>query len=795
MGSMYNSDFYNRYAIYEDSTPSVKQRTEQLKLNALSRQDNMEQDTAERYSADRALFDGALAEIRGPLSSDSAAQSAYSYAQSVVNIQNLTRGGHMEDAYSSYAMLRDSVDTHRDMFMRYAATKPINKAEQDIQIGAMKMSRYEFDSEKLELPDGTTTTIGQFYRDGGTFKKFTRKTMVGENFSTPVVDVFSMSTDGLDEASADYVNRKKDVLGIAVNPVVDYVAGPHRGVAQKHPNRIQHSNIADYVNKEYDSLVDELGDDGLRLLITDAVDNRCQDGSAMMTMKYVRGAVRARAESGDPTDRRELVRRTLDELDRQMRSIGLPPNAPGRAASAMTDSARRLAMLTIDSVSDGGRSPIDFDDPYAQRAMQDVMSFVASSDNMRIPFLSMMKDNGQSFRDAAASYVRQYTSDGAPPQDNVFKQAMDSRDTVNLLFSGGCKDVPGATDRVRDTARSSYDPVSTLGSTSGNSMMDSLRLRMSSVLWGSFVLPRQLRGERADLAIQTVLSNPDEAGQLQSMLTREVKAMTGFSDNTASAFVKNALSSVQNGDQGGLAPIDLNQVMVGMVGTSLTRNDRDSGVDPRVSRELIRWFTATNTDDQYFAALEQGIESQLIDPVCGMGYKDAKDLAAAKLRLRLEAVDAIRAGKDPLPIYRMAARRGNICVPTGNWYLPDGQMINAREFEILAGRGGKDAKGNPERLPGNHPLMQIEDRDELLRKAFPEMRELYNVDLDELDERTCPPLRDFNGTPVLGFIPRYSFSSNPEALRAYAQQTRQMHALSKKLLVDGSSASVRSGAK
>lgn len=637
--------FQRKYAGLEDVLDSQRQEYETKQLGYETERLGWAQAAGRREAAateaSEATFTGLTEELNDPNSIYSHIQS---YASDVSSIGALAQSGNMYGAYDKYTDLRTFIDGNRDALSKVASAVPQqgNQFEAGLVKMANSMLSSGFDTHEFILDNGSPNarkaTLGEMFRDGETFKRQTDN-LARVGISEPVRGIL---TDMSEE------NRDRRNLFMQITDPL---------VAQREsaPNRYQLTDYADYLAKEWNGVVEDIGVDGAQALVNDALGNRISAGTAVDTARTVRSIVRSQLEARPDADRARLVSAAVGQINRLAQHLGQSPASVGQP---LPDSMNRFIAKTMQFVAQGASGPVDFDNPDVRRAMEDVTGVFAQAERMDIPLLNEIGEGGADVRKGIADFVSAAMENRPPDDSNIINRIAGSIALNGHLLSGNV--APLTTKAGTDPRDGRGDGAKMFGTTSGSATVDAMRANMWSDLT-RMTIPMVASGNREDLALQSIMADPEQRDELVQRWAHSIMVSGGLSNETAQAVATVAVAKMGRED-GKLHELDVKETLAEMA--------FDGGLDESVRGELLRWYKAENLSSEILAPLEQSVIQMIYDPTVGYGAKGKDEVAAYLSRLNQKAVDYLGEGMDPTEIYEKFANTGRYYAPTGRYYLP-----------------------------------------------------------------------------------------------------------------------------
>lgn len=670
-----NYGFADRYASLR-TDDQIRQQA--FRTAQMAREDAAGRRIEEAASRSDRVFGEANAQLREDKTGDSPATIAYGYTRALADITSYVASGDLESAYKVYSTrLLEPAQRFHNEFIDFGTAAPRTKNEAAIQTGAQEISLGNYDQHQIALPGGAQTTVGALFRDGKTYKRFQKDTVLQKNFSEATVSGYN-SEDSF----------KRGVFESIVDPVLRDT---------NHQYRLQHSRLGHYVAQNYDDLLASFGRDGLRLVINDAVDRRVKNGTDLDRIRSLKAIVDAQA--GSDSDRYWLVENGISQLDRSVSASTTVPNGSATSPSAERLAAKEMTWALTDPRYQG--VSVNFDDDDVRAQMSELNTFFATAEKLRIPFLSDAHAGGAPVRNAVSELIHAANAKGDVSDGNFIRQAQSSLSFCQNLLSGGC--APSSSKPSVDPA-SDDNPASVFGSTTGSDLLDSARKSMLKTLWGDIVVPSQARGKRSDIAIRD-LCRPDsrERAELVSGWTRDIAEKTLISP-AAAEYLASGLVSEAFGADGTVRAPNLPETM-----KRLAFDKKLGEENPEVQRELIRWYKAENILAPMLVGAEQEILPYITDPYVGQGLKTKEQVAVALGKFRRDCEILAERG---IPFTHAV----NAVKKTCRWLAPSGRSILADGSVATIVPDAKFAKLSPEQRRG-----AISDRDPRAKGHRPEL--------------------------------------------------------------------------
>lgn len=583
--------------------------------NQLARADAEGRRQAEEASQSRSVFASARAEIDAGV--EGPAMVAYMYPSAVSEIKNLVRGGHLDKANERVQFLKQSADDHAATYRTYESSKGSNAFDNAVSSGGHAMAQYSFWDETLTMPDGASSTIGDMFRDGEAYKTARQDSLLTSNMSEGFVDSYK---------NADPF--KKRMFSMVADPVAKGLAGA---------NVPYYSDVGNYLDREWDSLVTELGQNGVQRLVQDVVAKRIGTGTAIDVLEGVRDFVYAQTNGdGAGRDGDVLVRQYLGTYDR-LDSVA--PKISGKETSPQT---KMVISKLLSAVAEGqrvGSNNINFDDPDTLRRTKEVLDVFATAEDRGIYLLEEGTEGGANMRAALSDYVTGNT------ESNFVRR-------INGMFD--------LTDSLITTSGQPTSLVSNLRTGLRNELSSASVRLMSS-------------GSREDLAVQSVLGDESMRTNLADRWASSLVSNGGFSPQTAQYLTSKMLGSMMSNN--GVRAVDLNEALV------TSSFDRDC--PDQVKTELRRWYKGNNMiSDLMDRKYKADFMALKMNRVIGDSMND-KQALGAYAKLCSDMVPYIAAGHDPDVAMDRVLNSAPIYRPTGAMVLPGGITIPEADLQKM----------------------------------------------------------------------------------------------------------------
>lgn len=687
--------FTDRYVGLGDSggEDEVKQEMNTYRLREASRADaeGSRQETWLRRADE--MYSWARAQVSSG-DTKSPVVKALAYSETLADITSLTRAGNYVEAQKKFAWL-DKDESGED-FVTYrsiATTRPdpSDPFSVNVNTGSSNLVNKRFYDQVVRLPDGNETTLGSIYRDGAAFKNFYRDQLVKKNFTQGFASAFQ------EEAPRDA--RPEDAAAFAFKREV-FSRVADAGMDAKNAGKAPvYREVGDYLSREWENMVSELGQRGTRTLVDDVLANHVDAMTAVDFMDNVRDNVDARrwGANGGSTDRSGFVGQTIRQFNR-MRATG------GGDAKSL-----RLDMKLISAALDGqkaGAFSLDFDDPRAQDAMDGLRTIFSSADKggEGVQLMSKLTNLGVDVRAMASSYVRDVVANGRPSESNTLVQVQKTMELSRQLFSSEWI----AVEKDKDS-KDAYQRLS--------DGMETDILKEA--------LPLQANGLRSDLACKKILTDPNMSSRLAVRWAQTIAARTGLSDMTAVVLSSRVAREMVDSGSGGLRAVDIPKMLATMA--------FDHSVPDDVRKELLLRQKGDMAREA-LRPLEKDYAQLLADPVIGKGLSPAEIRVELDRVARTEAIPRMNNGRSPEAMYKVLSSFAPVYFATGRMLVPGvADPVDLKEYEAAV--KAAEAK-NIARLKshGNLPVSA-----DALKNARPEV--FYSgssVDLDKVSIKGVP---------------------------------------------------------
>lgn len=600
---------------------------------------------AEESYESRSVFDTAKKELMSAGQADTAAGSALSYAGAVANIKSLVQNREFEAARQAYEAMDSNAKNHRVSYLMYSGARPTSSLDRGVQVGSEMYAKRAFDLETVNLGDERgDMTLGWMFGKGG-YKELEGDAVITDGFSNGFSTVYKDSSDP----------DRQSMARMIAAPIL------RSGSQTPHPARLQIADVGNYFVKNYDGLVNDLGIDGARRLLDDAVNVRSRTGTSIDIISAVRKTVAAMGDADPGIDRASAVGSVLRQYDRMLTGTTVPGGNP-----TPSDSASRLVTQMIGAAVDATDGKIDFDDLTVRGVFDGLLKTYARADRMGINLTALAAGNAD-VKSGLAEAFQAASEHQAVPESNAFSNVELCMDAAADVLSGGCvpANVP-ASAKSSDPRVAVGSPTAALGYTTGSGAFDGALGRMWKTLSGEFLIPNGFRGTRADIALADVVSNDETRSALVDGWTDDLMSAFGLTDRTASEVASRLVGSMVT-ERGQVVPVDLRETM-----NSMAHNEEVPG---DVRSELMVLYKAFNMIGDVVADDERGYAAMLMDKKTGFGLDDELSVASAQADARKTAAVIMSKGHDPHAMYQKLIRTRFYYTPTGNFMTPDGSVV------------------------------------------------------------------------------------------------------------------------
>ena len=567
---------------------------------------------------------------------------AQAYAETLADIASLTRAGNYVEAQKKFAWL-DKDESGEDFvtYRNIATTRPDPRDPFSVNVntGSSNLVNKRFYDQVVRLPDGNETTLGSIYRDGAAFKNFYRDQLVKKNFTQGFASAFQEEApqSARPEDTAAFTFKREMFSRVAD-------AGMDARNANKAP---VYREVGDYLSREWDDMVSELGQRGTRMLVDDVLANHIDAMTAVDFMDNVRDNVDAqrRGANGGSLDGSGLVGQTIRQFNRM------------RAISGGDVKSLRLDMKLISAALDGqkaGAFSLNFDDPRVQDAMDGLRTIFSSADKggEGVQLMSKLSNLGVDVRAMASSYMRDVVANGHPTESNPLVQVQKTMDLSKQLFSSEWIAVEKDKDN-KDAYQRLTDGMET----------DVLKE----------ALPLQASGLRSDLACKKILTDPNMSSRIASRWAQTIAARTGMSDAAAATLSSRVAREMVDSKSGGLRAVDIPKMLAMMA------------FDRSVPRDVRKEFLLRQKGDMAREALrplEKDYAQLLADPVIGPGLSPAEIRVELDRVARSEAIPRMNDGRSPDAMYKVLSSYAPVYFTTGRMLVPGVvDPVDYKEYE------------------------------------------------------------------------------------------------------------------
>lgn len=567
---------------------------------------------------------------------------ALAYSETLADITSLTRAGNYVEAQKKFAWL-DKDESGED-FVTYrsiATTRPdpSDPFSVNVNAGGSNLVNKRFYDQVVKLPDGNETTLGSIYRDGATFKNFYRDQLVKQNFTQGFASAFQEEApqNARPEDTAAFTFKREMFSRVADD-------GMDKGNANKAP---VYREVGDYLSREWDNMVSELGQRGTRTLVDDVLANHIDAMTAVDFMDNVRDNVNAqrRGANGGSLDGSGLVGQTIRQFNRM------------RATSGGDVKSLRLDMKLISAALDGqktGAFSLNFDDPRVQDAMDGLRTIFSSADKKGegVQLMSKLSNLGVDVRAMASSYMRDVVANGHPTESNPLVQVQKTMELSKQLFASEWIAVEKDNDS-KDAYQRLTDGMET----------DVLKE----------ALPLQASGLRSDLACKKILTDPNMSSRIAGRWAQTIAARTGMSDEAANVLSSRVAREMVDPKSGGLHAVDIPKMLATMAfDRSVPKTVRDEFLLRQkgdMAREALR-------------PLEKDYAQLLADPVMGPGLTPAEIRVELDRVARSEAIPRMNDGHSPEAMYKVLSGHAPVYFATGRMLVPGvANPVDSKEYE------------------------------------------------------------------------------------------------------------------
>lgn len=754
-GSFSGSFGSDRYAGGAYSDSDSRQRKADLDLQA--RELQVQEAKASTVDAQRKRSEYTLARNEFSVAADEVKSGEYtpgsaavSYVNDTANIVSLVNAGELDKAYTAYQKLDGMASEGHDTFLRRTSLQPSNDFEKMVQTGSQMMLTRAYNQVQVNLPgQDTPVTVGDLFRDGTGYKKYRQDKLLRENYDPMVVKAYNATTD-VKDASGRVTSEDPDLYTQGImRSIVDPGANEEGG------GSFQRKEFALYMAKDMKAMREELGDDGVRMLVNYvnqySLGKEGADGTAIDMADSVRDWVFAQSQAGvgaGGVDKTQYVGKALRQFNRTLERLSTDPN---QKFTRPSDSARRLAMKMMRITTEESDVPIDFDDLRVRDTLDTIVNTVASADVMGIPLLCDAHAEGAPFRKAVKDAVEAAVTNRRVPDDNLFSNITAAHQLVTGLFTQGLAEVnrPVSNDPRVNRA----DPgaaAAVMKHTTGSPMWDNALARMIGSLQKDYVLPSVYRGVRADIVLGNLAKgNPETLTKVTEQWAQDIASTIGLSEQASAAVADAVMSQMVRHDnrtgRTSLQPVNLQD--------TITRLAFDRTVDKNVARELGRALKAHDlVGEKTFNQWESGhgYTRMLLDDTVGLGLRNPQAVNAALGATRLKATKLLEMGKPEAveSLYRALGRTGAPYRWTGAVILEDGSRAFSRD-------------GRWYQMMDDGKLTEVHK--ETIARSIPE---ITREGLRDLDSVSFEVKKGEAGIQVgLGFLPAITFgefSRDPE---------------------------------
>lgn len=524
--------------------------------------------------------------------------------------------GNMTRAAEIYQGLNQFISGHSDDIARAAFIAPSRDSFMNaMQQSANRMIERDFDRMQVRLVDGSQSTIGELFREGGLYETRRRQELRNAEFTERTISVM----DGDDE-------DQKLTVGMFVNPRIGTAKA---STPEGDPG--QYVEMGDLLANRGAEFREGLGGNGdaVRVLAGHVRAHHMQDGTATMMFKTLYDMTKARLDSGaasDPIDAATQVARSYDALVTRV--------------SGSKDPAvnRFFATVTMDAVS--ANPDLDLDDPNVQYGMDRLANVFAADSRAGIPLVAHLYGSGGRFGRAAAEFVN-FTADGLePPEGNMIVQLERSMQRLGSLLTPGWSPtapVPANPNTQAGEASGVFQR------SSGSPGLDAATIEIYRALREP-ITSEIARGRTEQDAFLGALSNADTVGAVADAISRSMLLSADAAQGVAATLLRQITGTgVQAVGIGGL------EQAVQEFALGSQPGEPDDIHDAR--KQARRWIAANlgSTARGLDLLVSQELDPILNDPVNGIiaGKDGAVQANYIRQRMKAGALDIMSAGGDP----------------------------------------------------------------------------------------------------------------------------------------------------
>lgn len=531
-----------------------------------------------------------------------------------------------------------AVEANRDDIHRISMVGDVGgETSKELARRAQSVFEYGFDSAKVDMPDGSSATIGDILSEGSPYLQAKSNDLANMGFGSGVAQLYFNGDD-----------RQRRVLSRVVDPLVAQAPGRDGTPgALRVPNRAQLTRLGNDLVSNWDRFSAAFGD-GLFRVVDDIATSHATAGNMSEVLRTLTLAAEASGmRPGD--DLADHVTRGYRNLlnatcvgDRQKN--GLPPavsdNDRGMFDAAFVPAVRAMVERT------GGFS---FDSPALAQALREVKDLDAYLGAAGADLMSEARDNSCDINRMFGEYCADAATGVRSQSSNVVAALRTMRQELNANLTGGRspalvkaeltgRDEDYVENVDRSNATKSLNPVA-------DGMADSAKKYLVRTL-----LPRIAGGRRADDAIDDILADDDAREAFVGGLAATLSdSLHGRGRERAAAKLAEAIvAGVRTG-----RPVNVEDFMAG-----LAVDPGFAAKDPDAAEVAKMWYNGTVASEALFGTSR----ARLIEHFRASGFTDAKARAIASRVISRMAKDK-ELGGNPLATERSALNTGRALIP------------------------------------------------------------------------------------------------------------------------------------
>lgn len=506
----------------------------------------------------------------------------------------------------------------------------------NIALSAQRLAQGGYNSEKVTLPDGTATTLGQLFGGEG-YKTNRSREFERYGFAPQVADAYFGDDSNAATAVAQFVDPVLDFPRESTIPGAK-IAG--------HPARLQYNDAAKYVAENFKTMSDLLGAPGANRLIRDVLSTCATSGGMTYLLQGVTDYARRlkEADSGSIKDGYQFVSdlmTAVNETHQAMFNTGGVPE--GERLSAKNAEHRRFTTSAVLSVLKAFDNKLaDFRNPRTRTAMKDAAAVFAWAERANFDLFAESKISGRSPAADIGAYVRSISRGEEPPAENIITTLSSLHTRLNALVESAPTTAEDVLVSTGDANFYNKNPAAAIGRQSVSKSADLMQLDMVGAFEKALV-PHMVAGRRADDALRRLVLDRDQSGELrknvvgaisQHLRGRGGKALAGY---LYDGFIRQALG------EGSTSRFSIYKAISAV---ALAPDGSALGIPESEWRHAkstaISWYLSEVAEPARFASQRKAIESFKMTPYGG--GLDPRQASIAAAHIVRQAVGALEKG-------------------------------------------------------------------------------------------------------------------------------------------------------